>query len=139
MQIPMALSPNFWPKQFCSVQESLCFQPGQTGSGRLQEKLRCAWGHWANGEEWNQAMENTHLHTKEIHRYLPNALIPQNSQHNKRSHFLVLFAFYHIQFLLVTLTNLLPGKSPELTFNSNLHKENHQQMNDKSESTTLLV
>lgn len=29
---------------------------------RLQEKLRGAWGHCGNGEEWNQALENSTLH-----------------------------------------------------------------------------
>lgn len=40
-------------------------EPGRTGSGRLQEKLRCAWGHCSKGEEGNPALETSHPNAAE--------------------------------------------------------------------------
>lgn len=60
VQIPVPLVSRFLAKVVL-----FCFQPGQTGSGRLQEKLRWAWGHGGKGEEWNQALKSCHCNTME--------------------------------------------------------------------------
>lgn len=134
MQIPTPPLSGFWPKQFCFLQGSLCFQPGQTGFGRLQEKLRCAWEHCVKGgkngiELWKTLAVMLRRRDSWIPSEHPSEHFPKflyfTGQPARRPK-TAIFGFICLlsNTVLAHYSNKhVFWKSSELTFNTNLHKE----------------